>query len=980
MANVSRSRVPVARITDHNYINSTPMAAKEVEVEPMEEGKRPKPRHDHTPLASPDAKKTKTKGDKEKVTEEITNATLLEAIQSLVDRFDKQDERLAALEDKLEAVNKSVHKTQEDIGHLQERIVDLQQENASLKKMCLEQARYKRRWDLRITGLTEKENENTREVVLGILTRVVPMSIEKLRDTVDTVHRIGRFSAATNRMPRPIIIHFAMRTVRDEVWKKSKEARVCREMNFQFKEDFCKEDREARAKLYPKVKEAKRLGKKAFLKEGSTLWNNRTITLSPDEVRLVGGPSPCSGRLEQQRQSDWEPVRDQNLDWDLKKADQVCRRISCGSVVSFRRTLDQEPPQDLVTRYDFSGTAESPRFRVKITCSDSVRLENRTDLCSGRLQVKRNQVWSSVCSDGFDQQDAEVVCRELGCGSPSGFKEELYGEAPEWIPEFRCGGHESALLHCERSDRDTCSPGTTVTLTCSDPGRVRLVGGSGRCDGTLEERKWGEWRPANTPDWDLWYANRVCRELDCGSPLSTRRRETSPKDTWRFEFGHNHKHLFDWFRYHQTSSGVIELTCSDSVRLVAENHLCSGRLEVKKNQVWSSVCSDGFDLQDAEVVCRELGCGSPSGFKEELYGEAPEWIPEFRCGGHESALLHCEHSDRDTCSPGTTVTLTCSDPDDIRLVGGANRCAGRLEMKHDGVWRAMKIQNPDWNLSLAAEICRRLDCGVAVSAVNRPENPQEDAWWVRSSRPHFPLKQYVTVNNEQTSDSLEVTCSDSVRLVGGTHRCSGRLQVKRNQVWSSVCSDGFDLQDAEVVCRELDCGSPSGFKEELYGEAPEWIPEFRCGGHESALLHCERSDRDTCSPGTTVTLTCSADMKLVGTNSTCAGELQMKVHGEWRPVANQDWDQNQNQNWTSAVAAAVCSQLGCGSVVASDVESSVVIRFVWLIKSSCVQSAVSLQDCLRPTNIYQSPQSLQVVCSDLLVQPNISVSPSHDGV
>ncbi|XP_051813978.1 scavenger receptor cysteine-rich type 1 protein M130-like isoform X2 [Acanthochromis polyacanthus] len=686
------------------------------------------------------------------------------------------------------------------------------------------------------------------------------------------------------------------------------------------------------------------------------------------------GPSPCSGRLEQQRQSDWEPVRDQNLDWNLTAADQVCRRISCGSVVSLRRTLDQEPPQDLVTREESraEGTPERPPFRVEITCSDSVRLENGTDRCSGRLQVKRNQVWSSVCSDGFDLQDAEVVCRELGCGSPSGFKEELYGEAPEWIPEFRCGGHESALLHCERSDRDTCSPGTTVTLTCSDPGWYRLVEGSGRCDGTLEGREWDEWRPVDYPYWNLRLARMVCRDLDCGSPLSTRRRETGSKRTWGFEPLSTASSHYK----HQTSSGVIEITCSDFVRLEDRTHRCSGRLQVKRNQVWSSVCSDGFDLQDAEVVCRELGCGSPSGFKEELYGEATEWIPEFRCGGHESALLHCERSDRDTCSPGTTVTLTCSDPDDVRLEGGASRCAGRLEMKHDGVWRAMKIPNPDWNLNLAALICGQLDCGPALSAVNRPEYPQEDAWWIYPYCLHSALKDCLTVNHEQISDSLEVTCSDSVRLVGGTHRCSGRLQVKRNQVWSSVCSDGFDLQDAEVVCRELGCGSPSGFKEELYGEAPEWIPEFRCGGHESALLHCERSDRDTCSPGTTVTLTCSApdQVRLVGNRSTCAGELQMKVHEDWRPVVDIDW--YWNQNWTSA-ASSVCSQLGCGSIVTTDLEEIGSKRPMWIIQSSCFQSTLSLQDCLVLSDEARDSDSLQVICSDLLVQPNISVSSSR---
>ena len=85
--------------------------------------------------------------------------------------------------------------------------------------------------------------------------------------------------------------------------------------------------------------------------------------------------------------------------------------------------------------------------------------------------MKSNQRWSSVCEDDFDQQDAEVVCRELGCGAPSVLQGALYGEveAPMWTREFQCGGHESALLDCRTSgsDRNTCSPGEAVGLTCS---------------------------------------------------------------------------------------------------------------------------------------------------------------------------------------------------------------------------------------------------------------------------------------------------------------------------------------------------------------------------------------------------------------------------------------------------------------------------------------------------------------------------------
>ncbi|KAL4005185.1 hypothetical protein ACER0C_004898 [Sarotherodon galilaeus] len=119
----------------------------------------------------------------------------------------------------------------------------------------------------------------------------------------------------------------------------------------------------------------------------------------------------------------------------------------------------------------------------------------------------------------------------------------------------------------------------------------------------------------------------------------------------------------------------------DSVRLLNGSSLCSGRLEVKSNQSWSSVCEADFDQQDAEVVCRELGCGPPSVLQGALYGEveAPVWSKEFQCGGHESALLDCRSSGsaRNSCSPGKGVGLTCSEPNDVRLVGGASRCADR---------------------------------------------------------------------------------------------------------------------------------------------------------------------------------------------------------------------------------------------------------------------------------------------------------------
>ncbi|KAM6970112.1 scavenger receptor cysteine-rich type 1 protein M130-like [Aplochiton taeniatus] len=316
------------------------------------------------------------------------------------------------------------------------------------------------------------------------------------------------------------------------------------------------------------------------------------------------------------------------------------------------------------------------------------------------VEVKSDQWWVSVCGADFDWQDADVVCRQSGYGAPSALQGALYGEveAPVWTKEFQCEGNESRLLVCITSDsaRDSCSPGKAVGLTCSEPDEVRLGEGGSHCAGRLEMKHQGEWRTLRhrSSVWSLKTAAVVCRQLDCGSAVST-----------------GGQSVF--------TQRLSKSLSPESVRLVNGSRPCSGRVEVKSDQWWVSVCEADFDWQDAEVVCRQSGCGAPSALQGALYGEveAPVWTKEFQCEGNESRLLDCvtSASARDSCSPGKAVRLTCSETDDVRLGEGGSRCAGRLEMNHQGKWRPLSYWFFGWNLKTVAVVCRQLDCGSAVS-------------------------------------------------------------------------------------------------------------------------------------------------------------------------------------------------------------------------------------------------------------------------
>ena len=55
------------------------------------------------------------------------------------------------------------------------------------------------------------------------------------------------------------------------------------------------------------------------------------------------------------------------------------------------------------------------------------------------------------------------------------------------------------------------------------------------------------------------------------------------------------------------------------------------------------------------------------------------------------------------------------------------------------------------------------------------------------------------------AQSTEISnCSDGdIGLVNGTNKLEGRLEICVNNVWGTVCSQGFTADDAEVVCNQL---------------------------------------------------------------------------------------------------------------------------------------------------------------------------------
>ncbi|XP_026118089.1 soluble scavenger receptor cysteine-rich domain-containing protein SSC5D-like [Carassius auratus] len=98
-------------------------------------------------------------------------------------------------------------------------------------------------------------------------------------------------------------------------------------------------------------------------------------------------------------------------------------------------------------------------------------------------------------------------------------------------------------------------------------------------------------------------------------------------------------------------------------------------------------------------------------------------------------------------------------------------------------------------------------------------------------------------NNCSHDSDVGLLCADSVnlRLVGGHSRCAGRVEVLHRGQWGKVCGVGWDLPDAAVVCRELDCGEPvDALSDARFGPGLQtvWMNYVMCTGSESTLKKC----------------------------------------------------------------------------------------------------------------------------------------------
>ena len=88
-------------------------------------------------------------------------------------------------------------------------------------------------------------------------------------------------------------------------------------------------------------------------------------------------------------------------------------------------------------------------------------------------------------------------------------------------------------------------------------------------------------------------------------------------------------------------------------------------MEVYHNGEWGTVCNDGWDMNDAQVVCNELNLGSAVATRHNsFYGKGNGTILLYYidCDGSELLIENCSHGELEirSCIHSHDVGVKCA--------------------------------------------------------------------------------------------------------------------------------------------------------------------------------------------------------------------------------------------------------------------------------------------------------------------------------
>uniref|UniRef100_A0A8C4NW00 Lysyl oxidase homolog n=1 Tax=Dicentrarchus labrax TaxID=13489 RepID=A0A8C4NW00_DICLA len=479
-----------------------------------------------------------------------------------------------------------------------------------------------------------------------------------------------------------------------------------------------------------------------------------------------------------------------------------------------------------------SPSPQSQNERLKVRLAGYPRKHNE-----GRVELFYKGEWGTICDDDFSISNANVLCRQLGFVSATGWTHSAKygkGQGKIWLDNVLCNGGEKSIDSCK-------------------------------------SRGWGNSDCTHDED-----AGVVCKD------------ERIP--------GFVDSNVID-----VNENKIEEVRLRPVVAMAKKRlPITEGVVEVKHKDGWAQICDLGWTIKNTRVVCGMLGFPHEKKVNKNFYKLYLErqksyfHVHSVACTGTEVHLAACplEFSKRNatsSCEGGMAAVVSCMpgpqfmqnsglkkklktsvnlpqqmEFSNVRLKGGARLGEGRVEVLKDNEWGT--VCDDRWSLQSASVVCRELGFGSAKEALTGARMGQgmgpiymnevkclgqEKSIW------NCPFKN-ITSEDCQHMEDAAVRCSvpymgleSLIRIVGGRSNYEGRVEVQVGSKWGTVCSTGWTTKEAMVVCRQLGLGySMHAINETWYWDSSN-VTEMimsgvKCTGNEMSLSQCQHHKTVSC--------------------------------------------------------------------------------------------------------------------------------------